>query len=88
MAVDTGQGRVRARPGGAGLPVAFEGAVMAYATEDPPVLGPLNVQVPRPVHARLSALQRQLRVERGRPVSYGEVVEWLLDYYQREEDHR
>ena len=80
-----GYARVQTTPG---CPRHTRGAVMAYATEDPPVLGPLNVQVPRPVHARLSALQRQLRVERGRPVSYGEVVEWLLDYYQREEDHR
>ena len=61
---------------------------MVYETDDPPVLAPLTVVVPRPVHARLSVLQRQLRGERGRPVSYGETVEWLLDYYQREKDVR
>jgi hypothetical protein len=52
---------------------------MVYETDDPPVPAPLTVVVPRPVHARLSVLQRQLRGQRGRSVSYGETIEWLLD---------
>jgi len=76
MAVDTGQGRVRPRPDDARLPAAYEGSCN--------VLGPVNVQVARPAYDRLTVLQGRLRGEKGRPVSYSEAVEWLLDH-QREE---
>jgi len=76
-----GYARVQTTPG---CPRHTRGAVMAYATEDPPVLGPVNVQVARPAYDRLTVLQGRLRGEKGRPVSYSEAVEWLLDH-QREE---
>ena len=56
-----------------------KGTVSMYETEDPPILGPANVQVPRPAYDRLAVHQARLRQERGRLVSKGETVEWLLD---------
>ena len=50
---------------------------MAYET----ALSPAWVQVPGPVKERLAFLQTELRLKRGRPVPYGEVVELLLDVY-------
>ena len=47
--------------------------------------GQVTIQVPRPVHGRLSMLQGHLQTARGRSVSYGEVIEWLLTIYAEDE---
>jgi len=78
MAVDTGQGRVRARPGGAGLPVAFEGAVMAADTSEETPVGMKNISVPNPLRERLGRIQAHEKVTRG-PRSFWMIVEEALD---------
>jgi hypothetical protein len=40
---------------------------------------PATIQVPRPAYNRLTAIVGRLRAEKGRPVPYGEALEWLLD---------
>jgi hypothetical protein len=42
-------------------------------------MSPVTIQVPRPAYNRLTAIVRDLRGVKGRPVSYGEALEWLLD---------
>jgi hypothetical protein len=44
------------------------------------VVNPTTIEVGYAVRARLAALQARLSAQRGgRAVSFGEVVEWLLD---------
>jgi hypothetical protein len=42
-------------------------------------MSPVTIQVPRPAYNRLTDISARLRAEKGRPVSYGEALEWLLD---------
>ena len=47
--------------------------------------GQKSVAVPTPVHERLIALRDQFQVTRGRAVTIGEIIEWLLDVYAEDE---
>jgi hypothetical protein len=46
-------------------------------------LGKIPISVPRPVHDRLTALRQQISDQRGRTVTYPEVLEQLLDAWDR-----
>lgn len=39
------------------------------------------VVIPRPLHERLSALKTDQEAEKGRQVSFAEIIEQLLDVY-------
>lgn len=41
------------------------------------------LNVARPVHARLTVIQNRMQADRGRQVTYSEVLEQLLEHWEK-----